>query len=122
MMKKNGLLIIFSLSILTACAPPQNSSAQLADSPIQAVLLDQPDLLNNASNLDISQQMNASDDPFNAQVTILQTEPSPDAVSKTRTEYLLKRDQQIWKIVNKKQSYQCTKGEETTDFQVNPCP
>ena len=26
-MKKNGLLIIFSLSILTACAPPQNSSA-----------------------------------------------------------------------------------------------
>lgn len=121
-MKKKGLLIIFSLSILTACAPPQNSSAQLADSPIQAVLLDQPDLLNDASNLDISQQMNASDDPSNAQVTILQTEPSPDAVSKTRTEYLLKRDQQIWKIVNKKQSYQCKKGEETTDFQVNPCP
>ncbi|NUG51965.1 hypothetical protein [Acinetobacter lactucae] len=122
MMKKNGLLIIFSLSILTACTPPQNSSVQLADSPIQAVLLDQPDLLNDASNLDISQQMNASDDPSNAQVTILQTEPSPDAVSKTRTEYLLKRDQQIWKIVNKKQSYQCTKGEGTTDFQVKPCP
>lgn len=121
-MKKNGLLIIFSLSILTACAPPQKSSAQLADSPIQAVLLDQPDLLNDASNLDISQQMNASDDPSSAQVTILQTELSPDAVSKTRTEYLLKRDQQIWKIVNKKQSYQCTKGEETTVFQVNPCP
>ncbi|KQE90830.1 hypothetical protein APB94_05240 [Acinetobacter lactucae] len=121
-MKKNCLLIIFSLSILTACAPPQNSLTQLADSPIQAVLLDQPDLLNDASNLDISQQMNAADDPSNAQVTILQTEPSPDAVSKTRTEYLLKRDQQVWKIVNKKQSYQCTKGEETTDFQVNPCP
>jgi len=121
-MRKMGLLVIFSLTMLTACAPAKNSSAQLADSPIQAVLLDQPDLLNDASNLDISQQMNAADDPSNAQVIILQTEPSPDAVSKTRTEYLLKRDQQVWKIVNKKQTYQCTKGQEIPDFQVNPCP
>ncbi|CAI3127260.1 hypothetical protein MWMV17_MWMV17_01386 [Acinetobacter calcoaceticus] len=121
-MKKMSLLIVCSLAVLTACAPAKNSSAQLADSPIQAVLLDQPDLLNDASNLDISQQMNAADDPSNAQVTILQTDPSEDAITKVRTEYLLKRDEQVWKIVNKKQSYQCTKGQETPDFQVNPCP
>lgn len=121
-MKKMSLLTVFSLAMLTACAPAKNSSAQLADSPIQAVLLDQPDLLNDASNLDISQQMNAADDPSNAQVTILQTDPSEDAITKVRTEYLLKRDQQVWKIVNKKQSYQCTKGQETPDFQVSPCP
>ncbi|USP40839.1 hypothetical protein [Acinetobacter sp. XS-4] len=121
-MRKMSLLIAFSLVMLTACAPTKNSSAQLADSPIQAVLLDQPDLLNDANNLDISQQMNAADDPSNAQVTILQTDPSEDAITKVRTEYLLKRDQQVWKIVNKKQSYQCTQGQDAPDFQVSPCP
>jgi len=121
-MRKMSLLIAFSVVTLTACAPAKNSSAQLADSPIQAVLLDQPDLLNNANNLDISQQMNAAADPSSAQVTILQTDPSEDAITKVRTEYLLKRDQQVWKIVNKKQTYQCTQGQDAPDFQVNPCP
>lgn len=121
-MKKTGLLMMCNLLILSACAPNTKPPTSQANSPIQAVLLDQPNLLNNASNLSISQQMNALDDASNAQVTILQTVPSEDAISKTRTEYLLKRDQTVWKIVNKKQSYQCTKGQETTDFQVNPCP
>ena len=88
-MKKIGLLMMCNLLILSACTP--NTPTPQANSPIQAVLLDQPNLLNNASNLSISQQMNALEDPSNAQVTILQTEPSEDAVSKTRTEYLLKR-------------------------------
>ncbi|ENU46081.1 hypothetical protein I6L25_17440 [Acinetobacter nosocomialis] len=121
-MKKIGLLMMGNLLVLSACTPNTNPPTPQANSPIQAVLIDQPNLLNNASNLSISQQMNALDDASNAQVTILQTVPSEDAISKTRTEYLLKRDQTIWKIVNKKQSYQCTKGQETTDFQVNPCP
>jgi uncharacterized membrane protein YgcG len=121
-MKRIGLLMALNLLVLSACTPASNPPTPQANSPIQAVLLDQPNLLNNASNLNISQQMNALDDASNAQVTILQTTPSEDAVSKTRTEYLLKRDQTIWKIVNKKQTYQCTKGQETTDFQVNPCP
>jgi len=121
-MKKIGLLMVLNVLFLTACAPHANPPIPQANSPIQAVLLDQPNLLNNASNLSISQQMNALDNASNAQVTILQTMPSEDAISKTRTEYLLKRDQTVWKIVNKKQSYQCTKGQETVDFQVNPCP
>ncbi len=109
-MKKIGLLMVCNLLILSACTPNTNPPTPQANSPIQAVLIDQPNLLNNASNLSISQQMNALDDASNAQVTILQTVPSEDAISKTRTEYLLKRDQTIWKIVNKNKVINVNKG------------
>ena len=60
-MKKIGLLMMCNLLILSACTPNTNPPTPQANSPIQAVLLDQPNLLNNASNLSISQQMNALD-------------------------------------------------------------
>ncbi len=117
-MKKIGLLMMCNLLILSACTPNTNPPTPQANSPIQAVLLDQPNLLNNASNLSISQQMNALEDPSNAQVTILQTEPSEDAVSKTRTEYLLKKDQNVWKIVNKNKVINVQKARKQQTFKL----
>ncbi len=117
-MKKIGLLMMCNLLILSACTPNTNPPTPQANSPIQAVLLDQPNLLNNASNLSISQQMNALEDPSNAQVTILQTEPSEDAVSKTRTEYLLKKDQTVWKIVNKNKVINVQKARKQQTFKL----
>lgn len=52
-MKKIGLLMMYNLLILSACTPNTNPPTPQANSPIQAVLLDQPNLLNNASNLSI---------------------------------------------------------------------
>lgn len=49
-MKKIGLLMMCNLLILSACTPNTNPPTPQANSPIQAVLLDQPNLLNNASN------------------------------------------------------------------------
>lgn len=117
-MKKIGLLMMCNLLILSACTPNTNPPTPQANSPIQAVLLDQPNLLNNASNLSISQQMNALEDPSNAQVTILQTEPSEDAVSKTRTEYLLKKDETVWKIVNKNKVINVQKARKQQTFKL----
>ncbi len=117
-MKKIGLLMMCNLLILSACTPNTNPPTPQANSPIQAVLLDQPNFLNNATNLSISQQMNALEDPSNAQVTILQTEPSEDAVSKTRTEYLLKKDQTVWKIVNKNKVINVQKARKQQTFKL----
>ena len=73
------------------------------------------------TNLKINQQFNSAENPTDAEITVEQTQLD-DSVMAIRTEYELKRDQDVWKIVNKKQSYQCTRGENTEKFQFELCP
>lgn len=109
---------------LTACNQPIAQSQQQAavqkSTAIHAVLLDQPNLFHDETNLKIDQQFNRAENPTDAQVTVEQAQLD-DSVVAIRTEYELKRDQEVWKIVNKKQSYQCARGDNTNKFQFELC-
>lgn len=110
---------------LAACNQPTQSSQQQMDTKpstaMHAVLSDQPNLFDEDSNLKIDQQFDRAENPSDAQVTVEQSQLD-DSVIAIRTEYQLKRDQTVWKIVNKKQSYQCARGENTASFQFELCP
>ena len=109
---------------LTACNQPIAQSQQQAavqkSTAIYAVLLDQPNLFHDETNLKIDQQFNRAENPTDAEITVEQAQLD-DSVVAIRTEYELKRDQEVWKIVNKKQSYQCARGDNTNKFQFELC-
>ncbi len=88
---------------------------------MHAVLLDQPNLFHDETNLKIDQQFNSAENPTDAEITVEQAQLD-DSVAAIRTEYQLKRDQETWKVVNKKQSYQCARGGNTKTFQFELCP
>ncbi|MCH7335879.1 hypothetical protein [Acinetobacter sp. NIPH 2699] len=118
-------VILGSSLFLVACNQPiaqsQQQVAVQKSTAISAVLLDQPNLLDEETNLKIEQQFNSAENPSNAEITVEQSQLD-DSVIAVRTEYQLKRDQTVWKIVNKKQSYQCARGENTAKFQFDLCP
>ncbi len=118
-------MIFGSALFLTACnqptAPSQQQAAVQKSTVMHAVLSDQPDLFHEDSNLKIDQQFNSAENPTDAQVTVEQAQLD-DSVIAVRTEYQLKRNQDVWKVVNKKQSYQCARGENTETFQFDLCP
>ena len=109
---------------LSACNQPiaqsQQEAAVQKSTAIHAVLLDQPNLFHDETNLKIDQQFNRAENPTDAEITVEQAQLD-DSVAAIRTEYELKRDQQVWKIVNKKQSYQCARGDNTNKFQFELC-
>ena len=123
-MHKIWLIMGCSL-FLAACNPPIAQSQQQAavqkSTAMHVVLLDQPNLFHDETNLKIDQQFNSAENPTDAQVTVEQAQQD-DSVIAVRTEYQLKRDQAVWKIVNKKQSYQCARGDNTDKFQFELCP
>lgn len=123
-MYKTAMLLGCAL-LLSACNQPITESQQKAavqkSTAMHAVLLDQPNLFHDENNLKIDQQFNTAENPTDAQITVEQAQLD-DSVVAVRTEYQLKRDQDIWKIVNKKQSYQCARGENTETFQFELCP
>ena len=123
-MYKMAMLLGCAL-LLSACNQPINESQQQAavqkSTAMHAVLLDQPNLFHDENNLKIDQQFNTAENPTDAQITVEQAQLD-DSVVAVRTEYQLKRDQDVWKIVNKKQSYQCARGENTETFQFELCP
>lgn len=124
--KMHKIWMILGCSLfLAACNPPIAQSQQQAavqkSTVMHAVLLDQPNLFHDESNLKIDQQFNSAENPTDAQVTVEQAQQD-DSVIAVRTEYQLKRDQEVWKIVNKKQSYQCARGDNTDKFQFELCP
>ena len=101
-------------------AQSQQQAAVQKSTAMHAVLLDQPNLFHDETNLKIDQQFNRAENPTDAEITVEQTQLD-DSVAAIRTEYELKRDQQVWKIVNKKQSYQCARGDNTNKFQFELC-
>jgi len=123
-MYKTAMLLGCAL-LLSACNQPITESQQQAavqkSTAMYAVLLDQPNLFHDENNLKIDQQFNTAENPTDAQITVEQAQLD-DSVVAVRTEYQLKRDQDVWKIVNKKQSYQCARGENTETFQFELCP
>lgn len=118
-------MILGCALLLSACNQPITESQQQAavqkSTAMHAVLLDQPNLFHDDNNLKIDQQFNTVENPSDAQITVEQAQLD-DSVVAVRTEYQLKRDQDVWKIVNKKQSYQCARGENTETFQFELCP
>lgn len=118
-------MILGCALLLSACNQPITESQQQAavqkSTAMHAVLLDQPNLFHDDNNLKIDQQFNTAENPSDAQITVEQAQLD-DSVVAVRTEYQLKRDQDVWKIVNKKQSYQCARGENTETFQFALCP
>lgn len=123
-MYKTAMILGCAL-LLSACNQPITESQQQAavqkSTAMHAVLLDQPNLFHDDNNLKIDQQFNTAENPSDAQITVEQAQLD-DSVVAVRTEYQLKRDQEVWKIVNKKQSYQCARGENTEIFQFELCP
>lgn len=119
------VMILGCVLLLSACNQPITESQQQAavqkSTAMHAVLLDQPNLFHDDNNLKIDQQFNTAENPTDAQITVEQAQLD-DSVVVVRTEYQLKRDQDVWKIVNKKQSYQCARGENTETFQFELCP
>lgn len=118
-------LMLSSALFLTACnqptAPSQQQTEVQKSTVMHVILSDQPNLFHEDSNLKIDQQFNSAENPTDAQVTVEQAQLD-DSVIAVRTEYQLKRDQNTWKVVNKKQSYQCARGENTETFQFELCP
>lgn len=123
-MYKTAMILGCAL-LLSACNQPITESQQQAavqkSTAMHAVLLDQPNLFHDDNNLKIDQQFNTAENPTDAQITVEQAQLD-DSVVAVRTEYQLKRNQDVWKIVNKKQSYQCARGENTKTFQFELCP
>ncbi|ENX40205.1 hypothetical protein [Acinetobacter courvalinii] len=123
-MYKTAMILGCAL-FLSACNQSITESQQQAavqkSTAMHAVLLDQPNLFHDDNNLKIDQQFNTAENPSDAQITVEQAQLD-DSVVAVRTEYQLKRDQDVWKIVNKKQSYQCARGENTETFQFELCP
>lgn len=123
-MYKTAMILGCAL-LLSACNQPitelQQQAAVQKSTAMHAVLLDQPNLFHDDNNLKIDQQFNTAENPTDAQITVEQAQLD-DSVVAVRTEYQLKRDQDVWKIVNKKQSYQCARGENTETFQFELCP
>lgn len=123
-MHKIGLALGCSL-FLVACNQPTTPSQQQAElqksTAMHAILLDQPDLFHEENNLKIDQQFNSAENPTEAQITVEQAQQD-DAVVAVRTEYQLKRNQDAWKVVSKKQSYQCARGDNIDKFQFDLCP
>ncbi|ENX38172.1 hypothetical protein [Acinetobacter sp. NIPH 2100] len=118
-------MILGCILLLSACNQPIPQSQQQAtvqkSTVMHAILSDQPDLFHEENNLKIDQQFNRAENPTDAQVTVEQAQLD-DSVIAVRTQYQLKRDQDVWKVVNKKQSYQCARGENTQSFQFELCP
>ncbi|ENW83538.1 hypothetical protein F909_00549 [Acinetobacter sp. ANC 3929] len=118
-------MILSCVLLLSACNQPITQSQQQAavqkSTVMHAILSDQPDLFHEENNLKIDQQFNRAENPTDAQVTVEQAQLD-DSVIAVRTEYQLKRDQDVWKVVNKKQSYQCARGDNTQSFQFELCP
>lgn len=123
-MKKIDIVFISMAFLLSACSysPKQEANIRHDDSmtPMQAVLIDQPNLLKSDGNLFIRQQFNRAESPTEAQVMIEQDQRD-DSVAAVRTVYQLKRDRSVWKIVNKEQSYRCARNTALTQFQYNLC-
>lgn len=123
-MYKTAMLLGCAL-FLSACNQPVTESQQQAavqkSTAMHAVLLDQPNLFHDESNLKIDQQFNTAENPTDAQIMVEQAQRD-DSVVAVRTEYQLKRDGEVWKIVHKQQSYQCARGEKSGTFQFELCP
>ncbi|MEG2129571.1 MAG: hypothetical protein RRZ32_10460 [Acinetobacter sp.] len=122
-MHKLGMVLVSSL-FLAACNQSMLQSQQQAavqnSTAMHAVLSDQPNLFHDESNLKIDQQFNRAENPTDAEITVEQAQLD-DSVLAIRSKYQLKRDQAVWKIVNKQQSYQCARGANTKTFQFDLC-
>ncbi|KHF78793.1 hypothetical protein PJ15_2857 [Acinetobacter sp. neg1] len=88
---------------------------------MHAILLDQPKIVNEESNLKIEQKFNSIERPSEAKVLVEQSQLD-DSVIGVRTEYKLKRKHNVWVITNKQQSYKCSRGKNTEKFQFDLCP
>ena len=122
-MHKIGMILGSSLFLVACNQPmvqPQQQAVVQKSTAMHAVLLDQPNLFHDESNLKIDQQFNRAENPTDAEITIEQVQLD-DSVLAVRTQYQLKRDQAVWKIVNKQQSYQCARGANTKTFQFDLC-
>ena len=98
---------------LTACNQPiaqsQQEAAVQKSTAIHAVLLDQPNLFHDETNLKIDQQFNRAENQ-QMEITVEQAQLD-DSVAAIRTEYELKRDQEVWKIVNKNKAISVREGQ-----------
>ena len=127
-MLKQLLILSMSLGLLAGCTTTKNLMSGMSGSktsgktPLQQVLVAQPNLKSELTNTEIRQVFNTVEAPNVAQVTVLQSGLLDDSVNAIRTTYRFKLSQNdVWQQVDKVTEYKCVRGKNTKNFQKQYC-
>lgn len=110
--------------MLTGCATTKEviSKVHSSATPLEQVLKQRSDLLNELATVEIRQYFNRVENPTSAEVKVTETGLMDDSVGTIRTVYNFRLDGKNWVQSNKKQDYKCVRGQNTKNFQTAKCP
>lgn len=109
---------------LTGCQTTQDviSKVHAPSTPLEQVLKQRSDLLNELATVEIRQYFNRVENPTSAEVKLTETGLMDDSVNSIRTVYNFKLEGRNWVEVAKKEEYKCVRGKNTKTFQTAKCP
>ena len=117
----NGCAATSKLIGTPSAAVTSAAETPTADTPLQQVLADQPEILKEHNSMSVQQVFNRVEQPSLARITVIRTGLMDDSVEAIRTEYQFARQAQQWQLRDKKQSYKCLRGKNTRSFQSAVC-
>ena len=108
---------------LTGCQTTQDviSKVHTPSTPLEQVLKQRSDLLNELATVEIRQYFNRVENPTSAEVKLTETGLMDDSVGSIRTVYNFKLEGRNWVEVAKKEEYKCVRGKNTKTFQTAKC-
>ncbi len=108
---------------LTGCQTTQDviSKVHTPATPIEQVLKQRSDLLNELATVEVRQYFNRVENPTSAEVKVTETGLMDDSVNTIRTVYNFKLEGRTWIQVAKKEEYKCARGKNTKTFQTAKC-
>lgn len=90
--------------------------------PMQQVTNLQPDILNHIGNYTIRQQLNNLESPSVSEISVTNTGIMDTSIAAKRIDYTFVRTATRWELQTRVESYQCRRGPNTTNFQIDLCP
>lgn len=130
---KKYLLLTLCLSSIIAQANAEDIAYQdknlapvavsYAPTPLLAVFsLDPIHEKAELSSLNLTQSINAVENPTEAIITITQNNLADDAVEATQNTYFVHKNEHGWSVDGVEHAYKCRRGEHTMEFINTKCP
>lgn len=130
---KKYLLLTLCLSSIIAQANAEDIAYQdknlapvavsYAPTPLLAVFsLDPIHEKAELSSLNLTQSINAVENPTEAIITITQSNLADDAVEATQNTYFVHKNEHGWSVDGVEHAYKCRRGEQTIEFINTKCP
>ncbi|OYQ87771.1 hypothetical protein B9T21_05820 [Wohlfahrtiimonas chitiniclastica] len=130
---KKQLLITLCLSSLFAHAIAEDIAYQdknlapvtvsYAPTPLLAVFnLDPIHEKAELSSLNLTQSINAVENPTEAIITLTESNLPDDAIEATQNTYFVNKSEQGWAVMGVEHAYKCRRGEHTMEFINTKCP